>query len=88
MAERLEDIPREELQDEAKFIAAVVAGLKQQPEGQIVMIDCPCGGKNKAIRSEDNGHRTTIAGGNKCKSRITGSSGALESLESYERSGR
>ena len=42
---KLEDIPKEELQEEAKFIAAVVAGLKQQPEGQIVMIDCPCGGK-------------------------------------------
>ena len=82
---KLEDIPREELQDEAKFIAAVAEGLKQQPEGQIVMIDCPCGGKIKAIRSEYNGHRTTIAVCNKCKSHITGSSGALEL---YERSGR
>ena len=81
---KLEDIPREELQDEAKFIAAVVAGLKRQAEGRIVMIDCPCGGKIKAIRSEYNGHRTTIAVCNKCKSRITGSSGALEL---YERSG-
>lgn len=81
---KLEDIPREELQEEAKFIAAVVAGLKQQPEGQIVMIDCPCGGKIKAIRSEYNGHRTTIAVCNKCKSRITGSG----TLKSYERSGR
>lgn len=47
---KLEDIPKEELQEEAKFIAAVAEGLKQQPEGQIVMIDCPCGGKIKAIR--------------------------------------
>lgn len=85
---KLEDIPKEELQEEAKFIAAVAEGLKRQPEGQIVIIDCPCGGKIKAIRSEYNGHRTTIAVCNKCKSRITGSSGALESLESYERSGR
>lgn len=84
MAERLEDIPKEELQEEAKFIAAVVAGLKRQPEGRIVMIDCPCGGKIKAIRSEYNGHRTTIAVCNKCKSRITGSG----TLKSYERSGR
>ena len=55
MAKRLEDIPKEELQEEAKFIAAVAEGLKQQPEGQIVLIDCPCGGKIKAIRSEYNG---------------------------------
>ena len=48
------------------------------------MIDCPCGGKIKAIRSEYNGHRTTIAVCNKCKSRITGSG----TLKSYERSGR
>nr|DAP47117.1 MAG TPA: cysteine-rich protein [Caudoviricetes sp.] len=81
---KLEDIPKEELQEEAKFIEAVAQGLKQQPEGQIVLIDCPCGGKIKAIRSEYNGHRTTIAVCNRCKSEIRGSSGALES---YERSG-
>ena len=43
---KLEDIPKEELQDEAKFIAAVVAGLKQQPEGD----------DRLSLRREDQGH--------------------------------
>lgn len=81
---KLNDIPKEELEKQSAFIAAVAEGLSRQPEGKIVLIDCPCGGKIKAIRSEYNGHHTTIAVCNSCKRRIKGSSGALDA---YERSG-
>ena len=74
----------EDLREEAAFIDAVMNGLKKQQEGNLVMIDCPCGGKIMAIRSEYNGHRTTIAKCNSCKREIRGSSGALDT---YERSG-
>lgn len=56
----------EDLREETAFIDAVMNGLKKQQEGNLVMIDCPCGGKIKAIRSEYNGHRTTIAVCNRC----------------------
>lgn len=74
----------EDLREEAAFIDAVMNGLKKQQEGNLVMIDCPCGRKIMAIRSEYNGHRTTIAKCNSCKREIRGSSGALDA---YERSG-
>lgn len=35
----------EDLREEAAFIDAVMNGLKKQQEGNLVMIDCPCGGK-------------------------------------------
>lgn len=69
------------LREEAAFIDAVMDGLKKQPEGNLVMIDCPCGGKIKAIRSEYNGHRSTIAVCNRCRRGIKGSSGALDAYE-------
>ena len=84
MIRTIEEIPKEELQREAAFVAAVAEGLKRQPEGRIVMIDCPCGGKIMAIRSEYDGHRTTIAKCNSCRREVRGSSGALDA---YERSG-
>lgn len=49
MIGKIEEIPKEELQREAAFVAAVAEGLKKQPEGRIVMIDCPYGGKIMAI---------------------------------------
>lgn len=73
-----------DLREEAAFIDAVMDGLKKQPEGSVVMIDCPCGGKIMATRSEYNGHRTTIAVCNRCRRGIRGSSGALDA---YERGG-
>lgn len=39
----------EDLREEAAFIDAVMNGLKKQQEGNLVMIDCPCGGKIMAI---------------------------------------
>lgn len=81
---KLEDTPKEELQLDTAFIAAVVDELKKYPEESIVMIDCPCGGKIMAIRSEYNGHQTTIAKCNSCKREIRGSSGALDAYERGE----
>ena len=80
----VEDIPKEELQLDTAFIATVVDELKKHPEESIVMINCPCGGKIMAIRSEYNGHRTTIAKCNSCKREIRGSSGALDAYERGE----
>lgn len=77
----LHDISKEELDKQLAFRVAVSEGLKRQPEGKIVLINCPCGGKIKAIHSEYNGHRTTIAVCNKCKRRIKGSIGALNTDE-------
>ena len=74
-----------DLREEAAFIDAVMDGLKRQPEGNLVMIDCPCGGTIKAIRSEYNGHRTTIAVCNRCRRGIKGSSGALDAYERGEK---
>ena len=74
-----------DLREEAAFIDAVMDGLKRQPEGSIVMIDCLCGGKIMATRSEYNGHRTTIAKCNSCKCEIRGSSGALDAYERGEK---
>ena len=45
MIGKIEEIPKEELQREAAFVAAVAEGLKKQPEGRIVMIDCPSSGR-------------------------------------------
>lgn len=82
---KLKDIPKEGLEKQSAFIFAVAEGLGRQPEGKIVLIDCPCGGKIKAIRSEYDGHRTTIAKCNSCQREVRGSSGALDAYERSEK---
>lgn len=81
MMRKIEEIPKEELQDDATFIAAVASAMKKSKEEQLGITDCPCGGKIKFWHSNYKGHKTVIAKCNRCHKEIRGSSGALEAYE-------
>lgn len=55
---KIEEIPKEELQDDATFIAAVASAIKKSKEEQLGITDCPCGGKIKFWYSNYKGHKT------------------------------
>lgn len=62
----------EEQQKESAFLEAVYTEMKKHPEDELVMIDCPCGGKIKAIRVSYGEHVTVIAKCNLCKREMRG----------------
>ena len=51
----------EEQQKESAFLEAVYTEMKKHPEDELVLMNCPCGGKIKAIRLVCSGHSTIIA---------------------------
>lgn len=62
----------EEQQKESAFLEAVYTEMKKHPEDELVLMNCPCGGKIKAIRLVCSGHSTIIAKGNSCKRQLNG----------------
>lgn len=61
----------EEQQKESAFLEAVYTEMKKHPEDELVLMNCPCGGK-KAIRLVCSGHSTIIAKCNSCKRQLNG----------------
>lgn len=62
----------EEQQKESAFLEAVYTEMKKHPEDELVLMNCPCGGKIKAIRLVCSGHSTIIAKCNLCKREMRG----------------
>lgn len=62
----------EEQQKESVFLEAVYTEMKKHPEDELVLMNCPCGGKIKAIRLVCSGHSTIIAKCNSCKRQLNG----------------
>lgn len=62
----------EEQQKESAFLEAVYTEIKKHPEDELVLMNCPCGGKIKAIRLVCSGHSTIIAKCNSCKRQLNG----------------
>lgn len=62
----------EEQQKESAFLEAVYTEMKKHPEDELVLMNCPCGGKIKAIRLVCSGHSTIIAKCNSCKRQLNG----------------
>lgn len=62
----------EEQQKESAFLEAVYIEMKKHPEDELVLMNCPCGGKIKAIRLVCSGHSTIIAKCNSCKRQLNG----------------
>lgn len=62
----------EEQQKESAFLEAVYTEMKKHPEDELVLMNCPCGGKIKAIRLVCSGHSTGIAKCNSCKRQLNG----------------
>ena len=62
----------EEQQKESAFLEAVYTEMKKHLEDELVLMNCPCGGKIKAIRLVCSGHSTIIAKCNSCKRQLNG----------------
>lgn len=62
----------EEQQKESAFLEAVYTEMKKHPEDELVLMNCLCGGKIKAIRLVCSGHSTIIAKCNSCKRQLNG----------------
>lgn len=62
----------EEQQKESAFLEDVYTEMKKHPEDELVLMNCPCGGKIKAIRLVCSGHSTIIAKCNSCKRQLNG----------------
>lgn len=64
---KITDIPKEELEESARFFKAAKEHAKSATLGTTVLVDCPCGGKMMILKSSVNGHNSFIAKCNKCR---------------------